>query len=107
MAWLCDFFFANLARIHQQFKNLFGADDEQTDTQESDVDDSPEISASEAAARYYFQLTYELGKKDLTKVKKINKLNMYLCLNAASLMKDRSIARENQLKKMKQNIRNT
>ena len=56
--------------------------------------------ASEAAARFYFELTFELINGDLTKYDQFNELNMYLCLNAASLVKDRMIKEMNEIKKL-------
>jgi hypothetical protein len=56
------------------------------------------MAPSESAARFYFQLTYSLAKEDLTKFDRINEMNIYLCLNTASMMKDRIIQQQNELK---------
>ena len=56
------------------------------------------MAPSESAARFYFQLTYSLAKEDLTKFDRINEMNNYLCLNTASIMKDRIIQQQNELK---------
>jgi len=58
--------------------------------------------SSEAAARFYFELTFQLSNDDITKFDGLNKTNMYLCLNAASLIKDRIIQQQNELKKLEQ-----
>lgn len=58
------------------------------------------MAPSESAARFYFQLTYSLAKEDLTKFDRINESNLYLCLNTASLMKDRIVQQQNELKKI-------
>jgi hypothetical protein len=39
-----------------------------------------------------------LAKEDLTKFDWINEMNIYLCLNTASMMKDRIIQQQNELK---------
>ena len=59
-----------------------------------------QMVASESAARFYFQLTFALAKDDLTKFERINESNLYLCLNTASLMKDRIIQQQNEMKKL-------
>jgi hypothetical protein len=56
------------------------------------------MAPSESTARFYFQLTYSLAKEDLTKFDRINEMNIYLCLNTASIMKDRIIQQQNELK---------
>jgi hypothetical protein len=58
------------------------------------------MAPSQAAARFYFQLTYSLAKEDLTKFERINETNVYLCLNTASLMKDKIVQQQNELKKI-------
>lgn len=58
------------------------------------------MAPSEAAARFYFQLTYSLAKEDITKFDRINETNVYLCLNTASLMKDKIVQQQNELKKI-------
>lgn len=56
---------------------------------------------SQMAARFFFQLTYQLAKEDLTKYDRITETNLYLCLNTASLLKDRAIEHENEMNKLK------
>ena len=58
------------------------------------------MAPSESAARFYFEVSFQLANEDITKFDGLNNLNMYLCLNAASLLKDRVIAQENELKKL-------
>jgi hypothetical protein len=61
---------------------------------------APEMAASESAARFYFELTFKLASEDITKMDRINESNLYLCLNTASLIKDRIIQQQNELRKI-------
>lgn len=63
-------------------------------------EDTPKLADSEAAARFYFELSFQLAQEDITKFDGLNQMNMYLCLNAASLLKDRAIQQQNELKKL-------
>lgn len=69
---------------------------DQTDTQ-----DSAYVPPSENTARFYFGLSYRLAKEDITKFEEIDNLSLYLCLNAASLVKDQIIKEQNELRKIK------
>lgn len=60
---------------------------------------------SQMAARFFYQLTYQLAKEDLTKFQRITKTNLYLCLNTASLLKDRAIEHENEMRKIQAKTR--
>lgn len=100
MVWSFNFFFAFINNIHKKYGKFFEADDEgETNNSEGD-EDTPKLDDSEAAARFYFELTYYLSKEDITKFDRLNASNMYLCLNAASLMKDKIIQQQNELKKL-------
>jgi hypothetical protein len=101
---MCKFFFVRKRTIAKQYRNFFESEDEDRKDAKTPEEDTTKIPASQSAARFYFELTYQLAKEDLTKIERINELNMYLCLNAASLIKDRAIAQENELKKLKKNI---
>ncbi len=68
-------------------------------------EDTPIIPPSEATARYYFELTYQLCGEDITKFDRLNELNVYLCLNTASLIKDRIIKEKNELKKLESEMK--
>lgn len=67
---------------------------------ETTEEDSTPMAPSEATARYYFELTYQLTGEDITKFDRLNDMNVYLCLNTASLIKDRVIKQQNELKKI-------
>lgn len=64
-------------------------------------EDTAQESSSMVVARYYFQLTYELANRDITKIEQVNQQSVYLCLNVASLIKDEIIQKNNELKKIK------
>jgi len=68
-------------------------------TQHAD-DETPKLPASQATARFYFQLTYSLAGKDITKFQQIDNSSLYLCLNTAALMKDELIKEKESLKKL-------
>jgi len=38
--------------------------------------------------------------EDITKIEQLNEMNMYLCLSTASLIKDRIIKQQNEMKKL-------
>jgi hypothetical protein len=95
---LCQFFFSHRKRIHFQYRKFYESEDETNQNDETSTEDTPQMAASESAARFYFQLTYSLAKEDLTKFDRINEMNIYLCLNTASMMKDRIIQQQNELK---------
>jgi hypothetical protein len=65
-------------------------------------EDTPQIPPSEATARFYFQLTYLLGNENLTQYERVNDLNMYLCLNTASLIKERRLKEQEEIRKIQQ-----
>ena len=65
------------------------------------MEDTPEISPKEATARFYFTLLYRLAIEDVTKIAEVEKTNLYLCLNVASMMKDQIEREKEELEKMK------
>ena len=99
---VCQFFFSNLRVIHYKYKEFFGSDpeDEQVDTE--GVEDVTPIPKTEMVARFYFNLTYLLSGEDITKFEQIDNTSVYLCLNTASLIKDRIEQEKRQIEKMKQ-----
>lgn len=63
-------------------------------------ENTPQKSPSENTARFYFDFTFRLANRDLTKFAELNKMNLYLCLNAASLIKDEIVAQQNEIRKI-------
>jgi hypothetical protein len=100
MVWSINFFFASIKRVHQQYRNFFESEEEDRKDDESDDEDTPSMAPSESAIRFYFELTYQLANEDLTKFDRLNEQNMYLCLHTASLLKDRAIKQQNEMKKL-------
>ena len=94
------FFFSNSKNIHTKYKEFFGYEEQDGETDGTDEETTTQMGATEATLRFYFQLTYELANRDLTKIEQIENTNLYLCLNTASLMKDRIIQERNELKKL-------
>ena len=101
MVLLFQFFFSHLKRIRHSYKSFFEEENTETEhTVETDELDSF-LPPSEQAARFFFELTYQLSNEDITKFERINESNLYLCLNTASLIKDRVIKQENEMRKLK------
>jgi len=74
-----------------------------TEGQEVDnegVDESPQVSKKENTTRFYFTLQYELSNQDITKFEQIETMNVYLVLSTASLLKDRRIKEQNEVRKL-------
>jgi len=101
VVWSLKFFFAHIKRIHSSYRHFFESEDEDREPPETDTEDTTQMAPSEATARFYFQLTYQLASEDITKIEQLNELNLYLCLTTAALIKDRIIQQQNELKKMK------
>ena len=55
----------------------------------------------EATARFYFQLTYMLAKEDVTKMRDVEKQNLYLCMSVAAIMKDNMEKQKMEIQKIK------
>lgn len=106
MVSLFKFFFANIRAIHLKYKEFFGTEDEVEQEVREDDEVAPQIPETEATARFYFQLTYQLSGDDITKFQQIESLSVYLCLNTAALIKDRIIKEQEDLKKLKNEMKN-
>jgi len=59
------------------------------------------MGAKESTARFYFELTYQLAKEDITKMAEVEQQNLYLCLSVAALIKDRVVKHNNEMRKQK------
>jgi hypothetical protein len=100
LVWGKQFFFSNRNNIYQQYKEFFDVD-EQTQQEDTDgVGDTPKMGKKEAAFRYYFSITLNLAGEDITKINQIDELPLLLCLNTASIMKERMVKQNEELKKM-------
>ena len=94
------FFFGNRKYIHQQYQGFFGTDLEDTDKDNEVLEDDAEVDEKGSTARFYFTLTYQLAKEDITKFTEVENTNLYLCLSTASLMKDQADKQREELRKM-------
>jgi len=65
------------------------------------MEDTPKVDTKNATARFYFELTFQLAKEDVTKMAEVENQNLYLCLSIASLLKDRIIKHNEEMKKIK------
>jgi hypothetical protein len=103
---VCQFFFANRKAVHFRYKELFGIDEQVEQPDDEGVEDTTKVSPKEAAARYYFNLTYQISGEDITKFKQIETMSVYLVLNTASLIKDRLVKEKEEQKKLEQMYKN-
>jgi hypothetical protein len=90
---------SNLKNNYGEVK-VFGYEEQNGEVDGTDEEDITKMAPTEATLRFYFELTYELSNRDITKIEQIENTNLYLCLNTASLMKDRIIKERNELKKL-------
>ena len=80
--------------------------DEQNEPEDKDgVGDTPKMGKKEAAFRYYFTITLNLSGDDITKINQIDELPLLLCLNTASIMKERMEKQREELKKMEKQLK--
>lgn len=77
-------------------------EDKDEQTGDEGVEDFATLHPREATARFYFTLTFALAKEDITKIKQIENMSVYLVLNTASLLKDKRIQEMNEIRKMEQ-----
>ena len=105
MVRCCKFFFSNVNLVHQQYKEFFGLDEQNQQTDDKGLEDSPEMASRENTIRFYFTLTYQLAGEDVTKLEQMDDVNTYLCLNVASLMKERNLKEQEELRKMQKQVK--
>lgn len=105
MVWCCKFFFSNINNIHKQYKEFFELDDESQRDGDEGVEDSPKMDKAQIINRFYFAVTFQLAQEDITKFEQMDQMSVYLCLNAASLFKERRIKEEEELKKIQNKMK--
>jgi hypothetical protein len=105
MVQCCSFFFAHQRSIHHQFRAFYEVEDEAGEGLETDEEDTPKMAPTEAASRFYFQLTLQLAGDDLTKYELVNEENIYLCLSSAALFKDRAEKQQAEARKLQQKLK--
>ena len=88
MVWCRPTFFFHRSRIHKQYKEYFGIDEEDERIDKDGDEDIPQVPAKEAVARFYFNASLELAQNDITKLKHIDSLPVNLCLNVLARNKD-------------------
>jgi hypothetical protein len=98
----CAVFFFNRSNIHKKYAGFFGVGEQDEQEDNEGVADDAKISQKEATARFYFNLTYQLAKEDITKFEQVENMNLYICLNVASIMKDKYERELEQHRKMEQ-----
>jgi len=69
------------------------------------VGDNAEMDATQATARFYFNLTYQLAKEDITKIEQVENMSLYMALNVASLMKDQYERERDEQNKLNQQMK--
>lgn len=100
MVLMCQFFFSNRKVIHHRYKQFFEVEQTDRETDDTGVDETPQISPKESTSRFYFTLQYEISGQDVTKFEQIEQMSVYLILNISSLMKDRRIKEQNELRQL-------
>jgi len=101
------FFFASKLSLYQQFAEFFEYNEQTKQPDSEGMDDSPKMDKANATIRYYFNLTYNLAKEDITKMEQIDEINVYLCLSTLSLMKERYEKEMEEYRKMEKQIKIT
>ena len=80
--------------------------DEQNQPDDNEgVGDTTKMGKKEAAFRYYFSITLNLAGEDITKINQIDELPLLLCLNTASMMKERVQKQNEEMKKMEKQFK--
>jgi len=80
--------------------------DEQHQPEDNEgVGDTTKMGKKEAAFRYYFSITLNLAGEDITKINQIDELPLLLCLNTASMMKERVQKQNEEMKKMEKQFK--
>jgi hypothetical protein len=100
LVWGKQFFFSNRNNLYQQYKEFFGVDEQDEQDDNEGVGDITKMGKKEAAFRYYFSITLNLAGEDITKINQIDELPVLLCLNTASIMKERADKQREEMKKM-------
>jgi hypothetical protein len=101
LVWSSTTFFFHQQNIHRQYKEYYGVSDENVPTDGEGEKDTPKMAPKEATARFYFAATIELTNNDITKIKEIDKLPIYLCLNMLARNKDIREAERREIEKIK------
>jgi hypothetical protein len=94
------FFFGNRNHIYKLYKEFFGVEDEESSNDNKGLEDDAEDDTKGSSSRFYFTLTYQLAKEDVTKFSEVENTNLYLCLNTASLMKEQADRQKEEIRKM-------
>jgi hypothetical protein len=100
LVWGKRFFFSNRNNIYNQYKEFFDVDEQHQQEDSDGVGDTTKMGKKEAAFRYYFSITLNLAGDDITKINQIDELPLLLCLNTASIMKERMVKQREEMKKM-------
>ena len=101
----CQFFFSHKRNVYERYGEFFEYEDKNQQDDNEGVERPTEVSSTEATIRFYFALTYNLAKEDITKIQQIDELPLYLCLNTAALVKERYLKEKQELDKLKKQIK--
>jgi hypothetical protein len=95
-------FFFHKQNIHRRYKEFFGITDQDLPTDGEGDEGISKMGPKEVTARFYFRATLELCQEDITKIRVIDNLPIYICLNTLSVFKDRREQERKEIEKMKQ-----
>jgi len=97
----CQFFFQSRQGIYRKYEGFFGVSEDEGEGVDEVEDDKPSVSPLQTTSRFYWSCLMALAHEDITKVEKINKQPLVLCLNYLSQVKDRNEQQRRELEKMK------
>jgi len=98
-------FFSRRKLVYEQYREFFEVGEENQSEDNAGVEGDAKIPPKEATARFYFSLTYQLAKEDITKMIDVENLPIFLCLNVAALMKERYEKEKMEMEKMKNQMK--
>ena len=69
------------------------------------MDETPKESPTMVTVRFYFTLTLQLAKDDPTKISDVETLPLFICLNTASMWKEKYLKELEEQKKLERKMR--
>ena len=100
-----QFFFQSRQSIYKKYEGFFGISEDEGDSVDEVENDEPSISPLQTISRFYWSCLMALAQEDITKVDKINKQSLVLCLNYLSMVKDRNEQQKREMDKIKNRTR--
>lgn len=102
---MCQFFFSNKRNVYERYAEFFEYENQNKQMDSEGLGDTSKVDIKENTIRFYFALSYNLAKEDITKIQQIDELPLYLCLNISALVKERYLKEKQELDKLRKNIK--